>query len=257
MMQAYNQRKQIKPASASVPVRRSGPQSRLRHSESLQSLLRKQRTQSKIRIGQPNDRYDQGADHTAAQAVQQEQNSAVVSSIIGTIIQRQHQSGPTKSENNAPSASVPAPRNGSTYTSRCHASPEFPDFPCLVSALKLDVDDNLRVNAHRFYRVASLYPGDDDLMWDTFLRYGLGVNLLQTGFGFFGTNETLSSVLSYGTGGGLKAYNFFQNGVLELDIPVSLGNGLNLDFQLDLTADPDNLTDVRQVSAGVGLSGHF
>lgn len=255
MMQAYNQRKQIKPAA--VPVKRSGLQSSFRHSEVLQSLLRKQRTQSKIRIDQPNDRYDQGTDHFAAQAVQQEQNSAAVSSVAEPIIQRQQQPDPIKSKNNAPSASVPAPRSGSIYTSRCYASPEFPDFPCLVTALKLDIDDNLRANAHQFYRVASLYPGDNDLMWDTFLRYGVGVNLLQTGFGFFGANETLGSVLSYGTGGGLKAYNFFQNGVLELDIPVSLGNGLNLDFQLDLTADPDNLTDVRQVSTGVGISGHF
>ncbi len=94
-------------------------------------------------------------------------------------------------------------------------------------------------------------------MRNTFLRYGLGVNLLQTSFGFLGTNERLGTVLSYGTGIGLKSYDLFQNGVLKLDVPIPLGRGVNLDLQLDLNADPNNLTNVRKASVGVGFSGHF
>jgi hypothetical protein len=146
---------------------------------------------------------------------------------------------------------------GSTRASRCYTDPEFPDFRCLAYALKLDIDENLWNNAHHFYRVASLQAGDNELMWNTFLRYGLGVNLLQTSFGFLGTNKTLGSVLSYGTGVGLKSYEFFQNGKLELDIPIHLGRGVTLDLKLDLNADPNNLTDIQGIQTGVGITAHF
>ena len=94
-------------------------------------------------------------------------------------------------------------------------------------------------------------------MLDTFLRYGLGVNLLQTSFGFLGANKTLATVLSYGTGVGLKSYEFLKSGKLELDVPIPLGKGVNLDLKLDLNADPNNLTKIQGVNTGVGISGHF
>ncbi len=148
--------------------------------------------------------------------------------------------------------------SGSSYTSRCFTNPEFPDFSCLAAALKMDIDENLGNNAHHFYRAAALFPDDNELMWNTFLRYGLGVNLLETSFGFLGANETLGTVLSYGTGIGWKTFNFFQNGVLELDLPIPLGDsGINLDLNLDLTANPEDLTEVTGANVGVGISGHF
>lgn len=140
---------------------------------------------------------------------------------------------------------------------KCNSTPEFPNFTCLTQALKLDIDENLWSNAPQFYRVASLYPGDNQLMLDTFLRYGLGVNLLQTSFGFLGANKTLSTVLSYGTGVGLKSFEYLKSGKLELDVPIPLGKGVNLDLKLDLNADPDNLTKIKGVNTGVGISGHF
>ncbi len=146
---------------------------------------------------------------------------------------------------------------GSSRANRCYTNPESPDFRCLAYALKLDIDENLWNNAHHFYRIASLYPNNNELMWNTFLRYGLGINLLQTSFGFLGANETLGTALSYGTGIGLKSYEFFQNGQLQLDIPIPLRRGINLDLQFDLNANPDNLREIRGVSGGVGFSGHF
>lgn len=176
------------------------------------------------------------------------------------MIQRQEQPDVTVTEDISPNPSestATSPEGGSTRANRCYTNPEFPNFGCLAYALKLDIDENLWNNAHHFYRVASLHPGDNELMWNTFLRYGLGVNLLKTSFGFLGANETLGTVLSYGTGIGLKSFEFFQNGVLQLDVPIPLGRGINLDLQLDLNADPDNLTNVQGASAGVGFSGHF
>ena len=101
------------------------------------------------------------------------------------------------------------------------------------------------------------YPGDNELMWNTFLRYGLGVNLLKTSFGFAGANKTLGTLLSYGTGIGLKSYEFLQSGKLELDLPITLGRGLQLNLNLDLNADPNNLTNIKSVNTGIGISGHF
>ncbi|KZS38157.1 hypothetical protein AWE51_19120 [Aquimarina aggregata] len=148
-------------------------------------------------------------------------------------------------------------QRGTSPADRCYINPQFPDFRCLAYALKLNIDENLYNNAHHFYRIASLYPNNNELMWNTFLRYGLGTNLLQTSFGFLGANETLGTVLSYGTGIGLKSYEFFQSGQLQLDMPIPLGRGVNLDLQFDLNANPDNLMDIRGVSGGVGFSGHF
>ncbi len=176
------------------------------------------------------------------------------------LIQRQEQPDQTITKDVSPDtteSSTPNTGGGSFRAKRCNAHPEFPDFRCFAYELKLDVDENLRNNAYRFYQVASLHPDDNELMWNTFLRYGLGVNLLQTSFGFLGANNTLGTVLSYGTGIGLKSYDFFKNGVLKLDVPIPLGRGVNLDLQLDLNTDPNNLTNVRSVNTSIGITGHF
>ena len=173
------------------------------------------------------------------------------------VLQRQEQADVVVTEDISPDPeATPAtrPTGGSPRANQCYTNPEFPDFRCLAYALKLDIDENLRNNAHQFYLTASLYPDDNERMWNTFMRYGLGVNLLQTSFGFLGANETLGTVLSYGTGIGLKSFEFFQSGLLELDVPIPLGHGVNLDLLLDIHADPDNLTNVREAKAMVGLS---
>ena len=175
-------------------------------------------------------------------------------------IQRQEQPDTTITAEASPNSEASAergPEGGSSRASGCYTSPEFPNFRCLAYALKLDIDENLWNNAHHFYRVASLHPGDNQLMWNTFLRYGLGVNLLKTSFGFLGANETWGNVLSYGTGIGLKSFEFFQNGVLQLDVPIPLGRGINLDLRLDLNSDPQDLGNVRSVNTGIGISSHF
>ncbi len=160
----------------------------------------------------------------------------------------------TPDTNKSP-ATNPTPRF--TRAGKCQTSPEFPNFACLTQALKLDIDENLWNNSYQFYRAATLFPDDKELMWNTFLRYGLGVNLLQTSFGFLGANKTLGTALSYGTGIGLKSFEFLKSGKLELDLPIPLGKGLNLDLKLDLNADPNNLTNVKDVNTGIGISGHF
>jgi len=155
---------------------------------------------------------------------------------------------------NEPTATPPLPR--SLRADKCSSSPEFPNFPCLTQALKLDIDDNLQSNAYQFYRAATLFPGNNELMWNTFLRYGLGVNLLQTSFGFMGANKKWGTILSYGAGIGLKSYQFATDGKLNLDIPIPLGKGINLDIKFDLNTKPDKPTD-EKVNTSIGISGHF
>jgi hypothetical protein len=175
------------------------------------------------------------------------------------MVQRQEEPDTTVTKTDTSDPNVPAttPKRGFSRAGKCNTSPEFPNFGCFTTALKLDIDENLWNNAHQFYRVATLFPDDKELMWNTFLRYGLGANLLQTSFGFLGANKTLGTALSYGTGIGLKSYGLFKNGKLELDIPIPLGKDLNLDLKLDLNTDPNNLTNIKGVNTGIGIRGHF
>lgn len=173
-----------------------------------------------------------------------------------SIIQRQE--SPDEPETKDPKQPITSqPLRRPPRFTKCNLNPEFPDFGCFAGQLKLDVDDNLRNNAHQFYSVATLHPGDKELMWNTFMRYGLGVNLLQTSFRFLGADKKWSNVLSYGTGLAMKSYQFLQSGELKLDIPIPLGNGVNLDIKFDLNVDPNNMRDVRGVNTSVGISGRF
>ena len=139
----------------------------------------------------------------------------------------------------------------------CRNDPRFPDFGCFGQQLKLDIDENLINNAHQFSRVATLFPGDNQLMLDTFLRYGIGKNLLETSFQFAGVNKKWSSILSYGTGGLLKTYDLAANGVLKLDVQIPIRKNLNLDLRLDMDLGKDDPSKGKQGGASVGVSGRF
>lgn len=167
------------------------------------------------------------------------------------VIQRQEH--PDVNNTTAPTPPVP----GSFRARKCLEHPEFPNFGCFAQELKLDIDENMWNNAHQFYQVAALHPGDKDMMWDTFLRYGLGVNLLKTSFGFLGAKDTLGTVLSYSAGVGLKSFDLLKNGKLQLDVPIPLGKNLKLDLKLDLNTDPNNLSNIKGINTSVGVSGHF
>ena len=155
------------------------------------------------------------------------------------------------------SISPDAPDMASAVPGICALNPDFPDFRCFLIHLKRNIDTNLYNNAHQFMRIASLYPDDSQMMEDAFMRYGLGVNILETSYQFLGADAGLSTGLAYGTGIGLKAIDFFSKGELMLDFQINLTDDVNLDLQLDLNANPDNLLDIRGASAGIGVSGHF
>ena len=149
------------------------------------------------------------------------------------------------------------PDASSSLPGFCESNPEFPDFYCFMTHLKRNVDENLYNNAHHFTRIASLYPDDTQRMEDAFFRYGLGLNVLETSFQFLGTGEGWATGLGIGTGIGLKTYDFFNNGELLLDYQIELSDGVNLDLNFDLNVNPDDLSDVREVRTGIGISGHF
>jgi len=139
----------------------------------------------------------------------------------------------------------------------CSNDPRFPDFGCFGQQLKLDVDENLINNAHQFSRVATLFPGDNKLMLDTFLRYGIGRNNLVTTFQFAGVNKKWSDILSYGTGVLLKSYDVAANGKLQLDVQIPLKKDLNLDLKFDLDTGKDDPSKGTRTEGSVGVSGRF
>lgn len=168
-------------------------------------------------------------------------------------IQRQKQPGETK-EGDPPQST---PKGNSPRVKKCYTDPEFPDFDCLGYALKLDIDENLFSNTHQFTRVASLFPGDNKLMLDTFLRYGVGKNLLETSFGFAGFGKKWSSRLSYGTGIALKTYDLLQNGQLKLDVQLPIRKGVNIDIKLDINTNPGENGREEKFNTSIGISGRF
>ena len=139
----------------------------------------------------------------------------------------------------------------------CSNDPRFPDFGCFGQQLKLDVDENLINNAHQFLRVANLFPGDKQLMLDTFLRYGIGRNNLVTTFQFMGVNKKWSDILSYGSGVLLKSYGVATNGKLQLDVQIPLKKDLNLDLKFDLDTGKEDPSKGTRTEGSVGISGRF
>lgn len=174
-----------------------------------------------------------------------------------TMIQREPQQEEREPKDITQQPPSPGPANKPLRADRCMANPEFPDFGCFATQLKLNLDENLINNAHQFLRIASLYPGDSELMWNTFMRYGMGVNLLQTSFRFLGTDKKWANILSYGSGIGMKAYQFTQTGELKLDFQIPLKKDLNLNIKFDLNADPNDPTKIKGVDTGIGISGRF
>ncbi len=173
------------------------------------------------------------------------------------LIQRQEQPDPPEPKPATPNeATTPIPSR-KPRVANCRMDPKFPDFGCYGQQLKLDIDENLINNAPQFSRVATLFPGDNKLMLDTFLRYGIGKNLLETSFGFAGVNEKWSSRLSYGTGIALKSYEALQNGKLKLDIQLPLGKGVNLDVKFDYTKNPENPGEEKGFNTAIGVSGRW
>jgi hypothetical protein len=175
-------------------------------------------------------------------------------------VQRQEQPDPPGTKPVQPEGTQPAdliPLGRKPRAANCSSDPKFPNLGCYGQQLKLDIDENLFKNAHQFYRVATLHPGDTKLMLDTFLRYGLGKNLLDTTFGFAGANKKWSSILSYGTGIALKSYDAFQNGKLKLDVQLPLGKGVNLDVKIDYTKNPTNPDEEKGINTTIGVSGSW
>ena len=172
-----------------------------------------------------------------------------------TIQRQEAPEEPEQKPSSPDEASTPLTRR--PRLTNCRNDPRFPDFGCYSQQLKLDIDENLINNAHQFSRVATLFPGDNQLMLDTFLRYGIGKNLLETSFQFAGVNKKWSSVLSYGTGGLLKTYDLAANGKLQLDVQIPLKKDLNLEFKLDLDLAKDDPSKEKQGGATVGVSGRF
>lgn len=178
--------------------------------------------------------------------------------VVVPAVQRQEQPEPPETKPVSPDntgTAAPIPLGRKPRAANCSSDPKFPNFGCYGQQLKLDIDENLLNNAHQFNRVATLFPGDNQLMLDTFLRYGIGKNLLETSFGFAGVNKKWSSILSVGTGIALKTYELLKDGNLKLDLQLPIGKGVNLDVKIDYTKNPVNPGEEKGVNTVIGISG--
>jgi hypothetical protein len=135
--------------------------------------------------------------------------------------------------------------------------PRFPDFPRLVTALSDDIGENLYDFGHHFYRIATLYPDQPDLLEDAFARYALGRNVLETGYSFLGAEPGTAEALALTSGITFKGLNFLATGELVVDLQFDLGEDLRLETGIDLAVNPDDVTDVKRVDVGIGVVGHF
>lgn len=135
--------------------------------------------------------------------------------------------------------------------------PRLPDFPGLATALSHNIGENLYAYGHHFYRIATLYPDQPDLLEDAFARYALGQNVLETGYSFLGAETATAEALALTTGITFKGVNFLTTGELVIDYQFDLGRDLKLETGIDLAVNPNDYTDVKRVDAGVSLVGHF
>jgi len=135
--------------------------------------------------------------------------------------------------------------------------PRIPDVPRLVTALSDDIGKNLYDYGHHFYRIATLYPDQPDLLEDAFERYALGTNVLETGYSFLGAEPGTAEALAWTTGITFKGVKFLATGELVADFQFDLGRNLTLEAGVDLTVNPDDFSDVKKVEAGISLVGHF
>ena len=135
--------------------------------------------------------------------------------------------------------------------------PRFPNFPELFFALERDVGENLFNYGHHLYRIAALYPGRSDLLEEAFGRYALGTNVLESGFMFAGLERSAAEGLALGTGILFKGLTFVSEGELVIDYQFDIGSGLKVETSLNLVANPDDYTDIRNAEIGLGLVGHF
>lgn len=133
----------------------------------------------------------------------------------------------------------------------------FPDFPSLIPQLRLNLEENLYANAHHFYAAAALYPNDPAKMEETFARYAVGANFLETGFQFLGFGSEAASWLALGSGLAYKGYTFATDGVLQLDYQLDLTDAVKLETKVDLSATSGDPTEVDRVDVGLGVVGHF
>jgi hypothetical protein len=169
-------------------------------------------------------------------------------------VQRQESPEEPEQKPSSPEETAP-PLSRRPGLMNCSNDPRFPDFGCFGQQLKLDIDENLINNAHQFSRVSTLFPGDNKLMLDTFLRYGIGRNNLVTTFQFAGVNKKWSDILSYGTGVLLKSYDVAANGKLQLDVQIPIKKGLNLNLKFDWDSGKDDPSKGARTEGTVGFSG--
>jgi hypothetical protein len=131
------------------------------------------------------------------------------------------------------------------------------DFPLFLEKLKLDIGKNLLDNGHHFYQAATLHGDEPKVLEDTFFRYGLGLNVLKTGFRYAGFKGDAADKVAVGTGVLLKGLTFVRQGEFVLDFQVDVGGGFKFETNLQLGMNPKDLSDVKKAGVNIGLVRRF
>lgn len=166
------------------------------------------------------------------------------------LVQRQSNPGPAQSGPKKKSAMPPAPAGPVI-------NPRTPLLYNLIGDLKNDINANIYTNAHHFLRIVNLYPENSQMMEEAFFRYGLGINVLQTTYGYLGADSGMADVLAYSTGITLKAVTFINDGAFTFDYQLPLSDRLNMEFSIDLYTMPDDRLQLQSLSTSLGVTGHF
>jgi uncharacterized protein DUF4157 len=135
--------------------------------------------------------------------------------------------------------------------------PTVRDLPIFLEKLELDIGQNLQDYGHHLYQAATLHRAEPDVLRNDFSRFALGRNVLKDSFRFAGFKPDTADKLALGTGILFKGLTFLRAGELTLDFQVDIGRGVKFETNIDLSVNPQDVTDVRKGRVNFGFVRRF
>ena len=135
--------------------------------------------------------------------------------------------------------------------------PTVRDLPIFLEKLELDIGQNLQDYGHHLYQAATLHRDEPDVLRNDFSRFALGRNVLKDSFRFAGFKPDTADKLALGTGILFKGLTFLRAGELTLDFQVDIGRDVKFETNIDLSVNPQDVTDVRKGRVNFGFVRRF
>ena len=232
------------------------PELALRRRLLMKCSIRPASRQTKLRINEPGDAYEQAAARVMGTTeidsrVAHWQSGAPPRAPSG---QPRPPAAPAQSRRDVPVLPV---RDVLIQRQPKSDGPSVRDVPILLEKLELDVGDNLLDYGHHLYRAATLYRDDPDALKEALGRYALGANVLKDTYQFLGFKADTAGKLAVGTGIVTKGVTLLRSGELTLDFQFDVGRGVKFETNLNLGMNPKDLTDVRKAEVHFGFVRRF